>query len=159
MLGGAAALLGAGKLRAQDALAADKRPILTVTGNIRGDGPRDFTLATLEALGVESLTTLTPWTAGLQHFSGVPLGRLLSAVGVRSPNLRMIALNDYQITIPTQDATEHQPILATRLDGQVMRVREKGPIWLIYPWSQRPNLDNPAFYERGIWQLRRIEAY
>jgi hypothetical protein len=39
-----------------------------------------------------------------------------------------------------------------------MRVREKGPIWLIYPWSARPELKTAVFNNRAIWQLRRLEV-
>ncbi|MBE9603717.1 hypothetical protein IAI18_02505 [Acetobacteraceae bacterium H6797] len=156
---GSAALFVAGTASGQDAVAPDKRPILTVAGNVRGDLPRDFTLATLEALGMERLTTHTPWTSGPQNFSGVPLARLLASVANRGANLRLIALNDYQISIPASDASAYHPLLATRLDGVPMRVRDKGPIWLVYPWSQRPEIDKPSYYERGVWQLRRIETY
>ena len=48
--------------------------------------------------------------------------------------------------------------LATRIDGQPMRVKDKGPIWIVYPWSGNPALDTPPFHARSIWQLRSLRV-
>lgn len=129
--------------------------ILTVDGRLPG-GSRDFTLAALEGLGMQDLQTVTPWTRKVQHFSGVPLLRLLDALGSDATSLGAEALNRYSIPMTRKDAAERHALLATRLDGLPMRVRERGPLWLVFPWSQRPDLDRPEVHERAIWQLRRL---
>jgi hypothetical protein len=129
--------------------------ILTVEGRVPGP-PRDFTLAELESLGTEALRTTTPWTRGMQAFSGVPLLRLLQATGGGAVPMRAEALNRYAVALDAEDATLRAGLLATRWDGQPMRVRDRGPIWLVFPWSERPELDRPEVHERSIWQLRRL---
>ncbi|MCG7363331.1 molybdopterin-dependent oxidoreductase [Roseomonas sp. ACRSG] len=149
-------VLSAAALLAARPAAAESAPfILTVDGRLPG-GPRDFTLAALEALGMRSLRTITPWTREVQHFSGVPLLWLLDALGVTATSLRAEALNRYSTPRAREDATERHALLATRLDGQPLRVRERGPVWLVFPWSQRPDLDRPEVHERAVWQLRRL---
>jgi hypothetical protein len=141
--------------------AAGGRVVLTVSGRIRAGGgasSADFTLEALEALGLEQLVTETAWTTGPQRFSGVKLAKLLHSVGANGTTMQAVALNNYAVTVPVEDAEDNQAFLATRLDGQPMRVREKGPIWLIYPWSARPELKTAVFNNRAIWQLRRLEV-
>lgn len=136
------------------------RIVLSVTGrNPEGvAGYRDFDLPALEALGRETLVTRTTWTgAAEQHFAGVKLARVIGALGFVGSSMRASALNDYAVDVPMADATERGAFLATRLDGAVLRVRDRGPVWLIYPWSQRPELDVALFRERAIWQLRRLD--
>ncbi|MBU8543729.1 MULTISPECIES: molybdopterin-dependent oxidoreductase [Roseomonadaceae] len=134
------------------------RVILRVTGRITG-AERSFDLAELEALGLEALRTRTTWTgADTLHFSGVPLARLLRAVGAQGDQLRATALNDYAVNLPREDADRHGAFLATRQDGVPLRVRDRGPIWLIYPWSARPDLDRSVYRDRAIWQLRHIDV-
>lgn len=135
-----------------------RRVVLSISGRITSGGRQDFTLEELEALGTAEIQTQTPWTVGMQRFSGVPLQTLLAKVGSLGETLRMSALNDYAITMPASDAREHGVLLATRLGGQPMRVRDKGPLWVIYPFTTKPQLDNTAYYERSIWQLRKIEV-
>lgn len=94
----------------------------------------------------------------MQSFSGVTLARLLRAAGADAPaRLRAEALNRYGTELLPEDAAANGALLATRLDGTPMRVRDRGPLWLVFPWSQRPDLASPQVYERSIWQLRRIE--
>lgn len=155
------AVAGAGGARAGETAAPPRaRVILTVTGAIgeggRG-GPVSLTLDELERLGTAELETETPFTQGTLRFTGVPLRRLLDAMGARGETIRATALNDYAVDIPLEDATRHDVLLATRLDGKPMPVRDKGPIWVVYPWSQRPGLKDPRFGSRSIWQLRSLE--
>jgi hypothetical protein len=91
----------------------------------------------------------------MRNFSGVPLARLLAAVEPLGTTLEAEAINRYTTSIPVADAGLGA-FLVTRLEGQPMRVRDRGPIWLIYPWSDQPELDRSLYHERAIWQLRHI---
>jgi hypothetical protein len=140
---------------------APAREILAVTGRLAPahlDNGARFDLRALEALGIEDLATRTPWTGNeIRRFQGVPLARLLAAVGAEGRRLRAVALNDYAITAEIAELIAAGGFLATRQDGQPLRIRDRGPIWLIFPWSARPELDTPTHRERSIWQIRRIE--
>lgn len=130
--------------------------VLSVGGAVRT--PLELTMEALEALGTERVRTVTAWTQGPQNFSGVPLARVVRAAGGEgATSLRAEALNRYAVSVPMEDAWENGAVLATRLDSRPMRVRDRGPVWLIYPWSERPALDRPEVNERAIWQLRRLE--
>jgi len=37
-----------------------------------------------------------------------------------------------------------------------MPVRKKGPMWVVFPWSDHPEIANEVYYARSIWQLKRI---
>lgn len=121
-------------------------------------GEAGFTLAALEALGMRRLRTTTPWTRGVQEFGGVTLASLMQAVRPRGARLRLEAINLFRAELPLEDAWQRGAFLATRQDGAPMRIRDRGPVWLIYPWSARPELDISTYHERAVWQLRRIEV-
>ncbi|PWS35518.1 hypothetical protein DFH01_18110 [Falsiroseomonas bella] len=133
------------------------RPILQVTGRIGAAEGVRFDLVALEALGRADLVTRTAWTGDApRRFAGVPLARLLQHVGAQGQMLRAVALNDYAITAPVPELLQHGAFLATREDDQPLRIRDRGPVWMIFPWSQRPELDVALVRERSIWQLRAI---
>ncbi|WP_242662549.1 hypothetical protein, partial [Pseudoroseomonas deserti] len=106
-------------------------------------------------LGQAQLRTVTPWDRGPRNFSGIPLQRLLDAVECLGSVLEAEAINRYTTSIPVSDAGLGA-FIVTRLEGQPMRVRDRGPLWLLYPWSDRPELDRSLYHERAIWQLRHI---
>ena len=112
-----------------------------------------FNLDQLEALGTVEITTETPWTDGKVVFEGVPISALFEHLGAAGTQIKFVALDDYTVTIPVDDLAEFEPILATRRDGTPMRIRDKGPIWVIYPWSEFPEIQNEENYAKAIWQV------
>jgi len=135
--------------------------VLSVIGQVRS--PNDgtgahFDMAMLERLPQSSFTTHTPWYAQPRKFTGPLLRDVLSAAGAAGSTLRAIALNDYWIEIPFDDAVRHDMIVARLLDDKPMAVRDKGPLFAIYPFDSRPELRNPIYYSRSAWQLRTIEV-
>lgn len=134
--------------------------ILTITGRLAhtndGDGAA-FDLALLRTLPQHSFSTRTPWFPQPRKFSGVLVRDLLAAVGAQGAVLRAVALNDYRVDIPVDDLTQHGAMLAYLLDDAPMPVREKGPLVIIYPFDDQPELRSALRYSRAIWQLRSIE--
>ena len=104
------------------------------------------------------LTTWTPWTEGEVEFEGVWARRLMEAVGARGTEVEARALNDYVEVIPIDDFHRYDVLLAVRMNGQLMRTRDKGPIWIVYPWSGNPELDDFLMREKSVWQLNALHV-
>jgi hypothetical protein len=116
------------------------------------------TVADLEKLPVTRVVTKTPFLPGEVTYEGVLLRDLLKAAQLSSPTLVMTALNDYAVDVPSSDAEKYNVIVAYKADGKFMRVRDKGPFWLIYPMDQFPELQDEATATKMIWQMKAIEA-
>lgn len=145
--------------RANELPAPRGRPILEVGGAIErtnAPGKAVFDLAMLEALGLRELSTVTPWTVGEQRFAGIDPRALLQAVGARGTELEATALDGCRVVVPIADFERFPVILATRRDGRPMPVRERGPLWLVYPWSAHPETAAQPYRGRAIWQLRTL---
>lgn len=133
--------------------------ILTLKGQIAAQNAPDrlqFDRAMLEALPQTSFTTSTQWTSGTPTFQGVLLKDLVDAVGATGGTVTLKAANDYAITMPLADATETAPLLAYLMDGEPMSLRDKGPIWMVYPYDADPAFQTEQTYSRSIWQLVEI---
>ena len=39
-----------------------------------------------------------------------------------------------------------------------MAVREKGPLFVIYPFDADPSLFNEKYFNRSVWQVKAIEV-
>lgn len=153
-LGVALVLAFAGPARGQDA-GAD-RVVLKVDGRVRGGAPMQFTRADLERLGVATIRTGTPWHDGVQLFEGVPLDALMRHVGADGSRVRVVALNKYQTEIPLEDFAALKPILALKRGGRYMEVPDKGPLFVVYPYDERPELKSERYYGRSAWQVRSM---
>jgi hypothetical protein len=116
------------------------------------------TVADLEKMPQAQIVTTTPFMPGKTRFDGVLLRDLLKAANLTASQLKMTALNDYQVEVPSSDAAQYDVIVAYKVDGQYMRVRDKGPFWLIYPMDQHSELQNEATATKMIWQMTTIEG-
>lgn len=147
---------------AQASLPAPKdRVVLTLGGQIgvRNHGSHAaFDMAMLEALPQHTFTTRTPWDDQPVTFRGPRLRDVLAAVRAEGRQLRATALNDYRVVIPFEDAQRHDVIIATRKNGVPMAVRDKGPLFIVYPFDRDPALKDLRYYERSIWQLKAIDV-
>ena len=157
--GAAAALLAGGAAWALERPTGDI--LLTLTGQLRS--PNDgsaahFDMAMLERLPQTSFNTRTPWYAQARKFTGPLLRDVLRAAGAHGNLLRAKALNDYRVDIPFEDAQRYDIVVARLLDGVPMPVRDRGPLFVIYPFDSSPELRNAIYYSRSAWQLRSIEV-
>ena len=156
----AALFAGAPAIAANPLPAPTGKVLLSVSGAITNttDGETAvFDRMQLQALGVHTLRTSNPFVQGVHTFEGVRLSDVLNAVGAQGQTVVARALDGYSVDIPVEDAMKYQPLLAMKMDGKVMRVRTKGPIWVIYPVDQYEELKAEDFSARSIWQLNALE--
>lgn len=134
-------------------------PILTVSGSISHKNAGDtaqFDRAMLEKIGMTSFKTSTPWFTGEVEFEGVPLADLMETVGATGTEIEAVALNDYKATVPIEDFAKYGVILALKRDGEYMPVRDKGPLFIVYPYDDFDGLQAQQFYSRSVWQLKEL---
>ncbi|WP_432455914.1 MULTISPECIES: molybdopterin-binding oxidoreductase [unclassified Agarivorans] len=134
-------------------------PVLTLAGAItqgNNQGAADFDLKMLQDLPQYSIVTRNPWVESRHHYRGPRVADILELVGAESTRLIMVALNDYEVEIDFSDISQFDPILAWSDNEHLMRVREKGPLWLMLPIDQHPELLQMPYNDFMIWQLRKI---
>lgn len=154
-----AGLLGAGSAGADPLPTPADKAILTISGKIdttNKDDTAQFDRAMLESIGMETIETNTPWYTGAVKFEGVSLDKLMKRVGAKGERAVFVALNDYSSEIPMEDFAKYNVILALKRNGEYMPVRDKGPLFVIYPFDSKPELKNQTFYGRSVWQVAKI---
>lgn len=119
-------------------------------------GPVVLTVEMLEKLPQLSFSTRAPWTRGAQTYTGPLLRDVLALLSARGTTIHATALNDYAITIPVEDARLHDVILAHRINGKPIPVRDRGPMLVMYPFDDHPQLQTQRYYERSIWQIKSL---
>ena len=158
---GVAALAYAGLFGAKAASlpSPTAKPILTISGAITEKNVGDtaqFDRAMLEKMGMVTIETTTPWYNGPMRFEGVPMEKLMADVGAKGQRVVAYALNDYTTEIPMQDFSKHHAILALKRNGEYMPVKDKGPLFVVYPYDSEPELKSQIFYSRSAWQVARL---
>ncbi|WP_165465037.1 molybdopterin-dependent oxidoreductase [Enterobacter cloacae] len=136
------------------------KPILTISGNIENtseNGKAVFDIASLEKLGMVSFQTTSPWYNGRTKFEGISMRKLMEYVGAKGSVVNVVALNDYTTVIPLSDFQKYNAILALKVNGEYMRIRDKGPLFIVYPYDSLPELNNQIYYSRSAWQVSKMK--
>ena len=153
-----------GAFWALSAVALDKpegRVILTISGAVTQanvGANAEFDMKMLEKLPQRTFTTQTPWYATPVSFTGPLLRDVLAAAGAKGSKIVATALNDYKTDIPFDDAVKFDTIVARLMNDKPMPVREKGPLFIVYPFDTKPELRTEIYYNRSAWQLSGLKV-
>ena len=127
----------------------------TVNGAVES---KVFTKNDLQLLPQIEVATANDYVDGTPVFQGPLLRDVVALAGLGNPaTIRLIAVNDYSVTMPFDDALTYDVILAMTQDSKALSRRSKGPIWVIYPMSAHEELQEPSYNARLVWQLVEIE--
>lgn len=133
--------------------------VLTVQGQIANtnDGASaTFDMAMLESLPHHSIKTENPWEDGMTTYQGVLLRDLWAAVGARGAVMTLFALDDYHNDISSRDVQSIDVMLAYKREGAYMPIRNKGPLFVVFPFTDDPSLLTAARKDQSVWQVNRI---
>lgn len=139
----------------------DGKPLLVVTGKIKETNvgaEAHLDRALLYSIGLKKLATSNQYEPGIHNYEGIMLQDLLSFLGASGTTLVATALDGYSVEIPVHDAERYPVILAMKSNGVPMAVRDKGPIWIIYPIDQFKELKDQKYSARSIWQLKQLDV-
>lgn len=113
-----------------------------------------------DLLAMEQVTVITEneFIDGTSEFSG-PLARDVAAmIGDDLEMVQLTAVNDYAVEVPLEDFMKYDVIFALTQDGERFSVRDKGPIWVIYPMTDNVELQDRVYNDRLIWQLVKVSG-
>lgn len=136
------------------------RPLLTVSGNIQTVNQGNllvFDLPTLEAIGQVEYTVPDPFKGRDVTYRGVLMRDLIALWQVKenAQILEIEGLNDYKVDAPLATFVEYPVILAFQADGVYMKVEDKGPGMIVFPYHAY-QFERPLHDNYWVWQIEKI---
>lgn len=144
---------------AQELATPKSRPILTIDGNLSHRNAPDsarFDLDMLMALPQGRFEGDTPWTNGKLTLTGPLASAVFDAAGASGSRLKILAVNDHMVDATMANFRGLGAILATHRDGRAMTPRDKGPIWVMYPFDRNTALRVEPYLNQCAWQVTKI---
>lgn len=133
-----------------------EEPVLVVAGLPDG-AELQLGLDDLREMGATDLQTGTPWSESVSTFTGVTGRRFVEALEAAGTEVAADAINNYHVAIPFDVFASDELFIAFARDGQPMSVREKGPLWIIFPYDSDPLYHSDTYKAYSIWSLIRLE--
>lgn len=137
----------------------ESKAILTVTGSIsksNSDRGLKLDMDTLDEMPTAEATVFEPFVKHDVTFSGVMLDDLLTIAGAdrNAESLFMTALDDYTVDLATSDLEGARAMLATRENGEPIKLRAGGPVRIVF-LTDGVLGSNP---DTWIWSVKTIEV-
>jgi hypothetical protein len=110
----------------------------------------------LKALPQRSFTTHTPWYQQPVTFTGPLVRDVLNASKVSGVTITAMALDEYKSRIPLSDVNKFDVILAHSINGEPLNPKNKGPLFIVYPFDSKKELQSVLYYQRSVWQLKSL---
>ncbi len=137
------------------------RVLLTIDGDISNHNVGEtlqFDLAMLESFTPVTFTTETIWFDEATTFTGVSLSELLEYAGANSEKIRADALDKYWYEFKNNSWKDVPVIVAYKKNGSYMRIKELGPLWIMYPFDDYPDTLTEDNQGACVWQLIRLSV-
>ena len=136
--------------------------VLRLAGKLQNTNHGDeahFDLAMLKDLPLTSFETKTPWDEGTQQFAGFRLSDLFELVGAAPQSFEAVGLDDYKFTVNDLDYQRIPVIVAYEHNGEPISVRRLGPLRIMYPFTDYPELGTVINESGAVWQLVAINLH
>ena len=133
--------------------------VLTISGQVErqnGIGVARFDRAMLEKIGLHSFSSRTVYDPEYYRWRGVLVRDLLTHLGAKGDTVELMALDGYHISIPIDEFSKFDIILAMEQNGQALTVRTRGPLRIIYPLDDIPEMSREQLAPNYIWQIEKI---
>ncbi|BCR06379.1 hypothetical protein DESUT3_34480 [Desulfuromonas versatilis] len=136
----------------------NSRPLkIKLRGALKADAPRTVTVADLDRLPQTEFDTFDPHQDRQVHYRGVLLRELAAAYGrPGAAGMELHAIDEYHVEFSRSEWETTDFLLATRMDGKTMNIRESGPAKVVLEYQAKG--DNvPNYAPKWIWLVNRIE--
>jgi len=137
---------------------------LTVSGKIKrftDSASQSFRFSEAELLKLPSkkLKTSVDWSP-VAEWAGPTIDDVLKVAGIDSSatKLRAVAHDSFAANIPLTDLATYGPLIAHTKDGKRLTDPKHGPLFVVYPRDQQPELQTAAAGVKFVWALCKIEV-
>jgi hypothetical protein len=120
----------------------------------------EIPLSKIATLPQSEYVAVLPGIDDKPHRARGPLLRdVLALADVTGDVLQVVGYDRYKAEIPITDLDAFQVLAAREVDGKPLTLRDKGPLWIVYPSEAHPELRfNPIYEARSVWQVKEISV-
>lgn len=142
---------------AADADAGDK--MISLSGALLEQIPKRMSVRQIEQLApLAEVTMYDPWDKRTERYQGILMNEFVRKLGQPGiKELLLSAIDEYQVTFHENEWQQFRIMIVTRVNGEYLSVREKGPMKIIFPDYEMSNKSYELNRPKWLWMINRIE--
>jgi hypothetical protein len=144
-------------ISASSASWADASEQVLIKGDTTASG-QYVTIADLEALGLQTISSRTPHDPSPVSYSGIWLKDFVSHFGTGdTAALKFTAIDFYEVTVTRQEWQSVDFFLATRIGDEFLEFENRGPMRVVMPNYDPNDKLHQELISKWIWMITEIE--
>lgn len=137
---------------------AARIPKIKLSGQLNADVPKVVTVADLEKLKLTTYKSYNPFLKTDEVFTGVLLGDLASHFATPSTNaITLTAIDGYAVTVYKDEWIRFNVLLATRVGGKHIEVKDSGPARIVFASEGISKEDQRKYVRKWVWLIHKIK--
>lgn len=135
--------------------------LLEISGNISVTNENNFALfdrKMVEALPQHTIKTSNHVVSEIATYKGPRLYDLLESLGAKGKTINVMAWDEYVAQLSISDLKKYKVLLATHENGKQMTLDDRGPFFVVFPFTDHKELRKDLFYNMSVWQVKAIEV-
>lgn len=130
---------------------------LELEGAVAAGVPSRVSVADIETIGLVTETVYDPFDKVEATYSGVWLNDFVAAYGAEvAESLTTTAIDGYAVTWTPKDWDNYRVLLATQVNGQHLKVENKGPMRVIFADFDANDSDFKETLPKWVWMITNI---
>ena len=106
---------------------------------------------------VKSISTNTPWHDDIAKYTGITIQNFLDQYkNGEFSEISISAMNGYAVDADIRTFVNAGAMLVWLMNDAPISVHNKGPIVVIFPWSQNGSLREDIFTSLAVWHVNSI---
>ncbi len=135
----------------------ERQPWIRLLGKVNQEAPGSVRIAELDLLTQTEFETFDPYLKRTVHYRGVLLRELVSRYAEQGiGRVKLLAIDDYEIEFTPEEWRQKGFLLATRMNGKPMGIRDSGPAKIVMHYNPQDDQDR-HYTPKWIWMVNRIE--
>lgn len=128
-------------------------------GKLNPNAPEYITPLSVEkTFKLQKFHLYNPWEKQENTYEGILLNQLIEKYGSKDTKiLKLIALDDYTIDFPKSLYENERILLAAKVDGEFISIREKGPMRIVFVDYNTEEKKYELNLEKWLWMIKKIE--
>ncbi len=137
---------------------AGDKTVLLMGKHLSETAPPKITIKALEAnFTLHTVETYNPWEKRTEVYTGIWVSDLIKTYGQGTTSLKLTAIDDYQVTLNNEEWQNLRILLATKVNGQYIDVKNKGPMRVVFPDYDAANKHYELSLPKWLWMIKRLE--
>ena len=136
---------------------AGSKVSIRFSGNVADNTAKRIKVSDIEKVGLQQIKAFNPYEKKTDEYSGIWLNDLVQKFAkAGTTQITFSAIDDYKIEFYEHEWTKVRILLATKVNGEYIGYKNKGPMRIVFPDYQADEKFYQKTMPKWMWMINKV---